>query len=243
MKLEGIFLSVPTPFDHSGDLYGTKFSHNFEKWNLVAASGYVVCGRAGESALLTSDEKVTLWKWAAEYASPGKILIAGVCAESVRETVLLCNRAAAAGCRAALLETPRLATTAAAQTLYFRTVADQSRIPLIRPDPPSWATSAAALWSSLAAGADGAVLDYAAAAPYSAIAIWEAHRKRDAETGQDWQNRVLSAALVTEKYGVPGLKYAMDLNGYYGGPCRLPLLPLTNEAKREIEAAFRDLRG
>jgi 4-hydroxy-2-oxoglutarate aldolase len=35
----------------------------------------------------------------------------------------------------------------------------------------------------------------------------------------------------------------MDLNGYYGGPPRLPLTPPTAEAKQEIEAAFRDLKG
>jgi len=35
----------------------------------------------------------------------------------------------------------------------------------------------------------------------------------------------------------------MDLNGYYGGPPRLPLIVATPEAKREIEEAFRDLKG
>jgi hypothetical protein len=35
----------------------------------------------------------------------------------------------------------------------------------------------------------------------------------------------------------------MDLNGYYGGPPRLPLTVPTSEAKREIEEAFRDLKG
>jgi 4-hydroxy-2-oxoglutarate aldolase len=48
---------------------------------------------------------------------------------------------------------------------------------------------------------------------------------------------------VTTRYGIPGLKYAMDLNGYYGGPPRLPLIPPTPEARREIEEAFRDLKG
>jgi 4-hydroxy-2-oxoglutarate aldolase len=96
----------------------------------------------------------------------------------------------------------------------------------------------------LSAGAVGAVLAYANAAPYSAIMIWEAHRGRHTETALDWQDRITGAAyLVTSKYGVPGLKHAMDLNGYYGGPCRLPLVPPTPEAKREIEAAFRDLKG
>ena len=58
------------------------------------------------------------------------------------------------------------------------------------------------------------------------------------------ENRIAHAAkLVTVKYGIPGLKHAMDLNGYYGGPPRLPLSAPSAEAKREIEEAFRDLKG
>jgi 4-hydroxy-2-oxoglutarate aldolase len=48
---------------------------------------------------------------------------------------------------------------------------------------------------------------------------------------------------VTTKYGIPGLKHAMDLNGYYGGPPRLPLTYPSPEAKQEIEQAFTDLKG
>jgi 4-hydroxy-2-oxoglutarate aldolase len=104
--------------------------------------------------------------------------------------------------------------------------------------------SAPTLWPSLLMGATGAILAYANAAPYSTIAIWEAYRTREEEAGRDWQNRIgRAAALVTVKYGIAGLKYAMDLNGYYGGPPRAPLAPPTAEAKREIEEAFQDLTG
>jgi Dihydrodipicolinate synthase/N-acetylneuraminate lyase len=104
--------------------------------------------------------------------------------------------------------------------------------------------SAPTLWPSLTVGATGAVLAFANAAPYATITIWEAFRTREIEAAQDWQNRIAHAAyLVTTKYGVPGLKYAMDLNGYYGGPPRLPLVPLCPEAKREIEEAFQHLKG
>jgi 4-hydroxy-2-oxoglutarate aldolase len=34
---------------------------------------------------------------------------------------------------------------------------------------------------------------------------------------------------VTSRFGVPGLKAAMDMLGYYGGPVRSPLLPLSEE--------------
>jgi 4-hydroxy-2-oxoglutarate aldolase len=104
--------------------------------------------------------------------------------------------------------------------------------------------SAPTLWPSLLMGACGAILAYANAAPYSCIAIWEAHLRREETAGADWQARIARAArLVTVKHGIPGLKYAMDLNGYYGGPPRLPLSVPTAEAKREIEEAFRDLKG
>ena len=104
--------------------------------------------------------------------------------------------------------------------------------------------SAPTLAPSLAVGCSGAVLAFANAAPYATISIWEAHRTREPEAAMDWQNRIGRAAhLVTTKYGVPGLKYAMDLAGYYGGPPRLPLTPPCPEAKREIEEAFADLRG
>ena len=77
------------------------------------------------------------------------------------------------------------------------------------------------------------------------ITIWEAHRARArSKRAADWQNRIARAAvLVTTKYGIPGLKHAMDLNGYYGGPPRLPLTSVSPEAKREIEEAFADLKG
>jgi 4-hydroxy-2-oxoglutarate aldolase len=104
--------------------------------------------------------------------------------------------------------------------------------------------SAPTLWPSLLMGACGAILAYANAAPYSVIAIWEAYRTREEAAGLDWQNRIgRASAMVTTKYGVPGLKYAMDLNGYYGGPPRLPLCVPTPEAKKEIEEAFQDLKG
>jgi 4-hydroxy-2-oxoglutarate aldolase len=104
--------------------------------------------------------------------------------------------------------------------------------------------SAPTLWPSLLMGSCGAILAYANAAPYSCIAIWEAYLKREEAAGMDWQNRIARAAqLVTVKYGIPGLKHAMDLNGYYGGPPRMPLSIPTPEAKKEIEEAFADIKG
>ena len=100
------------------------------------------------------------------------------------------------------------------------------------------------VWESLKAGANGAALAFGSVAPYATIAIWEAFRTREEDAGLDWQGRISHPSiLVTDMYGVPGLKHAMDLNGYYGGPPRLPFVPVSQDARREIEDAFRDLKG
>lgn len=294
MKLQGIFPPIATPFDHKGGLYKAKVQHNIEKWNQTGLAGYVVCGSTGESVMLTSEEKIQLWEWVAQHAAPDKLLIAGTGVESVRETVALTNQAAGIGYKAAMVRTPHyyknLLNSTEAQVLYFRAVADQSKIPImiynwpqatgldittdavsqlsehpnviaikessgslekvmqmIRDVKPGFQVlvgSAPTLWPSFAVGAVGAVLAFANAAPYATVTIWEAHRTRDAEAARDWQNRISRAAqLVTTRYGVPGLKYAMDLNGYYGGPPRLPLTPICAAAQREIEQAFDGIRG
>jgi 4-hydroxy-2-oxoglutarate aldolase len=104
--------------------------------------------------------------------------------------------------------------------------------------------SAPTLAPSLAVGCVGAVLAFANAAPYAAVTIWEAHRTRETAAALDWQNRIARPAqLVTTKYGIPGLKYAMDLNGYYGGPPRLPLTTLKPEQQKEIEQGFDGIKG
>src|SRR5271154_4092352 len=135
LKLQGIFPPIATPFDPEGNVWKIKVQHNVEKWNHTGLSGYVVCGSTGESVSLTTDEKIELWEWVAAYAAPEKILIAGTGCESVRETVALTNRAAELGYKAAMVRTPHyyknLLNNAAAQMLYFRSVADRTKIPVI----------------------------------------------------------------------------------------------------------------
>src|SRR5205085_528364 len=135
LKVHGIFPPIATPFDHKGDLYKIKVQHNVEKWNKTGLAGYVVCGSTGESVYLTTEEKIALWEWVAQYAAPDKLLIAGTGVESVRETVALTNRAAELGYKAAMVRKPHyyknLVNRNDAQVLYFRSVADQVKIPVM----------------------------------------------------------------------------------------------------------------
>jgi dihydrodipicolinate synthase/N-acetylneuraminate lyase len=42
--------------------------------------------------------------------------------------------------------------------------------------------------------------------------------------------------------GIPGVKYACDLNGYYGCSPRLPLLPLNAAERVEVEHSLHSIR-
>jgi 4-hydroxy-2-oxoglutarate aldolase len=104
--------------------------------------------------------------------------------------------------------------------------------------------SGTGFWDAINAGATGAILAIANALPYACVTAWEAFRTREFEAGADWQARIIPAAkLIATKYGIPGLKHAMDLNGYYGGIPRLPFVPPSAEGRAEIEQVFDGLRS
>jgi dihydrodipicolinate synthase/N-acetylneuraminate lyase len=106
------------------------------------------------------------------------------------------------------------------------------------------AGAAQKLHPSLEAGAAGGVLAFADPAPTACYEIYAAWKEGDAELAKLKQERVSEAATrVASQIGIPGLKYALDLNGYYGGPPRLPLLPLTADLKCEVEQAMSDIRN
>ncbi|MFZ0688996.1 MAG: dihydrodipicolinate synthase family protein [Acidobacteriaceae bacterium] len=100
------------------------------------------------------------------------------------------------------------------------------------------------LFSALEAGVNGAVLAFAAPAPQACQEIYTAWKENDPAVAREKQQRVIEATkVVAGKYGVPGLKHACDLNGYYGGVPRIPLLPLTAEQQAEVAAAMADVRN
>lgn len=100
------------------------------------------------------------------------------------------------------------------------------------------------LESALQAGAVGGILAFADPAPTACYEIYAAWKEGDFELARIKQERITQAAQrVGGELGIPGLKYAMDLNGYYGGPARLPLLPLTADLKAEVQAIMADIRN
>lgn len=90
--------------------------------------------------------------------------------------------------------------------------------------------------ASLQLGAVGAILAFACPAPTACFEIYAAFKEGDQALAKEKQERIVEAAKrVVGDMGISGVKYAMDLNGYFGGPVRLPLLPLNAEQKAEVE--------
>ena len=100
------------------------------------------------------------------------------------------------------------------------------------------------LLDSLQAGASGGVLGVAAPAPTICFEIHTAWKDNDLELARSKQTGLAPATKkVVSEMGIPAIKYAMDLNGYYGGLPRLPLLPLTAAQKAEVESVMNPFRN
>ncbi|MEW6509018.1 MAG: dihydrodipicolinate synthase family protein [Bacteroidota bacterium] len=92
--------------------------------------------------------------------------------------------------------------------------------------------TASMLYSGFSSGSVGGILALANIAPVECIQIQNLIEKGNLTEALDLQNRMIPVnKAVTAKYGVAGLKYAMDLLGYFGGEPRSPLSVLSVNEK------------
>lgn len=104
---------------------------------------------------------------------------------------------------------------------------------LAGPDFQVMAGSAGFFFAGLALGAVGGVLALANVAPEQSVGIYRLFEAGRWDEAAGLQRRMLPVnAAVTARFGVAGLKAALDMLGYYGGPVRLPLLDL-GESERQ----------
>jgi 4-hydroxy-2-oxoglutarate aldolase len=339
MLLQGIFPAVTTPFYSDGAVYYKKIEHNLDRYSRTPVAGLVILGSTGEAVMLSDQERREVLRAAATAAAQEKVLIGGVGAESVLETLKLAEYAAKLKYDVALVRTPhfyRPQMKPEALLGFYRMVADRSPLPVLLYTVPPFTAydlpldvivelaehpniigikessgnvekvtamvqqtrhirrtalatdvlqavtarmpansanevvtveelsggtgvavasapklktrnkevgfqvlvgAAHTLLDSLHAGASGAVVAFAAPAPTICFEIYAAWKDNDLELAQSKQTRLAPASKkIVSELGIPAIKYAMDLNGYYGGLPRLPLLPLTAAQKSEVEA-------
>jgi dihydrodipicolinate synthase/N-acetylneuraminate lyase len=95
----------------------------------------------------------------------------------------------------------------------------------------------------LEAGVQGVMPELAACAPQGCHEVWAAFKDGDPKLARLKAERLREADAVISEFGVAGVKYACDLNGYFGGAARLPRVGLTAEEKKRVEQAFREVRN
>jgi 4-hydroxy-2-oxoglutarate aldolase len=100
--------------------------------------------------------------------------------------------------------------------------------------------TAGVLFSGLTIGCVGAISALANVAPEACVKIFDLVEAGDLEAARELQLKMISVnQAVTALYGVPGLKTAMDMCGYFGGAPRPPLLPSSEKERSEIEAILK----
>jgi 4-hydroxy-2-oxoglutarate aldolase len=100
--------------------------------------------------------------------------------------------------------------------------------------------TAGALFGALALGAVGGVLALANVAPQACVQILDQVAQGRIEAARSLQLRMLPVnTALTATYGVPGLKAALDMLGYFGGEPRPPLLPASENERSAIREILK----
>jgi 4-hydroxy-2-oxoglutarate aldolase len=289
ISLRGVFTPIVTSFDEHGAVAHDRMAQNLDRWNRTGLKGYVVLGSNGEWVFLDERERLEVLRTARQAIGDDKLLIAGAAAESTRHTIALTEAAASEGADAAIIVNPSYykgQMTSAVLSEYYRTVADESPVPVIIYNlPPATgidlpaallaelsrhpniigvkdtggdvakmgetlrqadgsfevlAGSANFFYPAQAMGVAGGVLALANIAPAESVALYDLFHAGRLDEGRGLHLRMLPVNIaVTGRFGVAGLKAAMDMLGYYGGPPRLPLRPLDEQRSRELRSILR----
>jgi 4-hydroxy-2-oxoglutarate aldolase len=103
--------------------------------------------------------------------------------------------------------------------------------------------SAPVFFPALCVGAVGGILAVAQVAPQECIQIQNLFNKVKNDEARALQSRLTPLAkAVTTKYGIGGLKMAMDLTGYFGGDPRPPLKRPGKEVEEELKRMLLRLK-
>jgi 4-hydroxy-2-oxoglutarate aldolase len=104
--------------------------------------------------------------------------------------------------------------------------------------PPEFAVltgNGTVLLDALQAGATGGILAVGCVVPEICLEVFNSFHRDDQQRASELQSKLTPlAAAVTTKFGIGGLKAALDLAGYHGGAVRAPLRAPDANARAEI---------
>ncbi|QHN04015.1 dihydrodipicolinate synthase family protein [Granulicella sp. WH15] len=104
--------------------------------------------------------------------------------------------------------------------------------------------STAGMLDALTSGAVGAVPRFGACAPQACYEVFQAWKDDDLPLSAEKQERLRAVAAVMEgTEGIAAIKFGCDLNAYFGGLPRLPLLGPTGSERTRIEQLMAALHN
>ena len=104
--------------------------------------------------------------------------------------------------------------------------------------------TASEMLASWRAGATGALPALAACAPQACCEVWQAFKDGDDALAELKQERIRMPGERMEGWsGIAAVKHGCDLNGYFGGRPRLPLIALDAKGRIEVERELAGLRN
>ena len=132
MQLKGVLPALVTPFDANGKIDFALFEKLLLKLRAEGVKGWVPCGSTGEYNALTADERVSVLKFVAEFATRDELLIAGTNAGSTWEVIEHTQRARSLGYKTVLLSAPFYATPAPDELIaHYQAVLDAVDVEIV----------------------------------------------------------------------------------------------------------------
>ena len=115
-------------------------------------------------------------------------------------------------------------------------------IPQLHPNFDFLLGAASIFLPGLIMGASGGIITLSSIAPSQCLRLFSLYQERKWEDAVKLQFELipLNKAII-ETYGIPATKYALDLLGYHGGPCRPPLRSLGQTGKDDMKAILQKL--
>jgi 4-hydroxy-2-oxoglutarate aldolase len=99
------------------------------------------------------------------------------------------------------------------------------------------------LCDAVSAGARGAILAVGCIAVEVCLEIWRLTVAGENDKAKRLQDKLTPLALaVTKRYGIGGLKAAMDMIGFHGGAVRAPPKPAAEDARLEIASLLEAIK-
>ncbi len=115
-------------------------------------------------------------------------------------------------------------------------------VPKVAPDFSFLLGAGSIILSGLSMGAKGGILALAAVAPGECAQLYKLFLAGHIEEARKLQVKLIPLnKALTQLWGIPAIKYALDAVGFFGGEPRLPLLPLEEPEQQKIDKILEKL--